>query len=267
MSFKKYITLIRAGMIEALQFRLGTLVTILGNLIYLVIVYYLWKAIYASVNTPVVNGMTFQDTLIYLVLATALFYFMEDYLVWFIGRDIQTGKIVLNLIKPMKFRRFMFFLNFGGNIMSFFTTFLPTFVIVFLVVKGSMHLGINLLFFVIGVFWGLIINYYINFFVSTICLYTQSTWGINIMKEVIVTLLSGATIPLAFFPEALGKFVMLLPFQAIYNTPLRFLIDYNMPMSERLSMIAIQVFWVILMGVVSDLFWKKSLKIITVNGG
>jgi len=170
-------------MIEALQFRLGTAVIIIGNLIYLVIVYYLWKAIYASVNTPVVNGMTFQDTIVYLVLATALFYFMEDYMVFLMGRDIQTGKIILNLLKPMNFRRYMFFQNFGGNLMSFFITFLPTSIIVYIVVKGSIHLGVNLIFFIIGVIFGLIINYYINFFVSTICLYTESTWGINIMKD------------------------------------------------------------------------------------
>ena len=267
MNVKKYITLVRAGMIEALQFRLGTAVIIIGNLIYLVIVYYLWKAIYASVNTPVVNGMTFQDTLIYLVLATALFYFMEDYMVFLMGRDIQTGKIILNLLKPMNFRRYMFFQNFGGNLMSFFITFLPTSIIVYIVVKGSIHLGVNLIFFIIGVIFGLIINYYINFFVSTICLYTESTWGINIMKEVIVSLLSGATIPLAFFPTVFGNVVMFLPFQAIYNTPLRLLIDHNMSNATRVSMIGVQLFWVLFIGIISDIFWKKSLKIITVNGG
>lgn len=267
MKLKKYITLTRAGMIEALQFRLGTLVTIIGNLIYLVIVYYLWKAIFASVDTNIVNGMTFQDTIIYLVLATALFYFMEDYLVFMMGRDIQTGKVILYLIKPMKFRTFMFFQSFGGCVMSFFITFLPTSVIVYIVIKGALHLGVNLVFFLIGVGFGMMINYYINFFVSTICLYTESIWGINIMKEVIVTLLSGAIIPLAFFPDLLGKIVMFLPFQAIYNTPLTLLIHYNMSVGDRLSMLFVQLFWVIFLGVISDLFWKKSLKVITVNGG
>ncbi len=267
MKFKKYITLIRAGMMESLQFRLGTLVTILGNLIYLVIVYYLWRAIFSSVDTKVVNGLTFQDTLIYLVLATALFYFMEDYLVFMMGHDIQSGKLILNLIKPIKFRTFLFFLNFGGNVMSFFITFLPTFIIVYVVVNGVIHLGLNLLFFVIGVIFGLIINYYINFFVSTVCLYTQSTWGLNIMKEVIVLLLSGAVIPLAFFPYQLAKLVMFLPFQAIYNTPLSLLVHDQMSLTARFTMIGIQLFWVVFMGFASDLFWKKSLKIITVNGG
>ena len=98
MKLKKYLTLTRAGIIESLQFRLGTLVIVLGNMLYLIVVYFLWKAIYDSSGTDVVNGMTFSDTLIYLVLATALFNFMEMYFVWEMGRNIQCGKIVLDLL-------------------------------------------------------------------------------------------------------------------------------------------------------------------------
>lgn len=53
MKLKKFLTLTRAGIIESLQFRLGTLVIIAGNLLYLIVVYFLWKAIYTSAGTPV----------------------------------------------------------------------------------------------------------------------------------------------------------------------------------------------------------------------
>ena len=95
MNLKKYLTLTRMGVMESLQFRLSMLVIFAGNLLYLVVVYFLWKAIYASSGEEVVNGMTFHDTLIYLVLATALFNVMEMYTVWQMGRAIQSGSIVL----------------------------------------------------------------------------------------------------------------------------------------------------------------------------
>ena len=43
MKLKKYLTLTRAGVIESLQFRLSTLIMIVGNLLYLIIVYFLWN--------------------------------------------------------------------------------------------------------------------------------------------------------------------------------------------------------------------------------
>ena len=140
MSLKRYMALTRGGIISELQYRLGTFVTIFGNLIYLTLVYYLWKAIFASSATESVNGMTFTDTIIYLVLATALFNFLEMYIVWDMSRSIKSGSIILDLLKPLNYRRFLFFSYFGHNMVTFFMTFLPTFIVVYIITHGAIHL-------------------------------------------------------------------------------------------------------------------------------
>lgn len=267
MNLKKYLSLTRAGILESLQFRLSTVIIFVGNLLYLIVVYFLWKAIYASSGQEVVNGMTFSDTLIYLVLATALFNFMEMYIVWEIGRSIQSGSIVLYLIKPMECRKYLFWSYSGTFVVNFFATLLPTFVVVCFVTHGAIPLGINLLYFVIAVVLAVVINYNIDLFVGTICMYTESIWGINIMKQVIVSLLSGATIPIAFFPEAIRRIVYYLPFQSIYNAPLTLLLNDSPDISEAASVIGVQLLWVVVTGIISRVFWKISLPQITVNGG
>jgi ABC-2 type transport system permease protein len=263
----KYLTLTRAGILEGLSFRGSYFVAFIGNLVYLVVIYFLWRAIYNSSPTEVVNGMTFTDTMVYLVLASALFNFMEAYIVWDIGRNIQSGRIIMDIIKPIRFQSYMFFYYSGGYVIAFFTTFLPTFLVVYFITGGAISLGTNLLFFAISVLMGIVINFSIDFFVSAICLYTMSIYGINIMKEVVVLLLSGATIPLAFFPEPLKTVVGYLPFQAIYNTPLQILINQSLSFGDIAKMLCVQLFWMILTFTACNLFWRKSLKIITVNGG
>ena len=267
MNLKKYLSFTRAGIIEEMQFRASFIIMVVGNLLYLIIVYFLWKAIYASAGTEVVNGMTFEDTLIYLVLATALFNFLDLYVVWQIGRDIQSGKIVLDLVKPIPYRKYIFWSYSGSFVTHFFLTFLPTFIVVSIVTHGAIPLGINLVFFMFSVVMAISINYSIDFFVGTICLYTQSIWGINIMKQVIVLLLSGATIPLAFFPETLKNIMYYLPFQSIYNAPLSILLDGDPSVETLLTTLGTQLFWTVAMLVISKLFWKASVKQITVNGG
>ncbi|WP_303804931.1 ABC-2 family transporter protein [Ruminococcus flavefaciens] len=267
MKLKKYLALTRAGIMETLQFRLSFVVMVIGNLLYLIVVYFLWDAIYESAGTDVVNGMTFSDTLIYLVLATALFNFMEMYAVWEIGRSIQSGKIVLDLLKPMEYRKYLFWSFSGSFIAKFLLTFLPTFIAVAIVTNGAIPMGINLLYFVLSVVMAVSINYSIDFIVGTICLYTESIWGINIMKQVIVLLLSGATIPLAFFPDTLRTVVNYLPFQSIYNAPLTILLDGAPTAETVLTTLGTQLIWCIVMMVISKLFWKVSLRQITVNGG
>lgn len=267
MNIKGCLALTRGEIIEQMQFRLGAITVLFGNLIYLLIIYFLWKAIYASSGSDVVNGLTFSDTMIYLVLAMSLYSFMDVYLVWQIGRDIQSGTIILNIIKPISFQAYMFFGTAGSLVFTFFTTLLPTMVVVYFLSGRAFALGINLIFFFVSIILSAVINYMIDFFVGTICLYTQSIWGINIMKQVIVLLLSGASIPLAFFPEVLKKIVYRLPFHAIYNTPLTLLINNEQSLSDSFRMILIQLFWLCVTFIITKVFWKISIKRITVNGG
>ena len=133
--------------------------------------------------------------------------------------------------------------------------------------KGTIGLGINLVYFMIAVILAVVINYEIDFIVGTICLYTESIWGINIMKQAVVTLLSGATIPLAFFPDKLRTVIDYLPFRAIYDTPLTLLLSDGTDQKMILSKLLISLGWAVLMSVISRLFWKVSIKQVTVNGG
>ncbi|MBR0146487.1 MAG: ABC-2 family transporter protein [Eubacterium sp.] len=266
MRLRKYLSFLRAGLIEMVQYRLSLFIMVVGNLLYLILIYFLWKAIYASAGTDRVNGMTFSDTLIYLVLATAMFTFMEMYAVWEIGRDIQSGKMVLNLLKPMKYRTYLFWSYSGTLVSHFLVTFLPTLIIVRIVTGDAIPLSWNLLLFLVAALMAVVINYSIDFIVGTICIFTESIWGINIMKQVIVLLLSGATIPVAFFPEGLRTVVYFLPFQSIYNTPLTILIGKETP-ENILWMMGLQLFWCVFLGVASRLFWSRSIRRITVNGG
>ena len=266
---RRVTALTRAGIIESLQFRLGTAVTLFGNLIYLALVYFLWKAIYDSSGTDVVNGMTFYDTMIYLILATSIFNFLEMFIVWDMSRAIQSGEIIMHLLKPMKYRMYTFWSYSGSHVILFVLTFIPTFLVVMWVTKGAVPIGWNCLAFIVSLVLALIINFNIEMLVAPICLYTESTWGINIVKETIVLLLSGATIPLAFFPEGFRKVVEYLPFRAVYDIPLSILLKKNGSDSIEglLPLLGIQLVWCIVLTIAGNLFWNHAVKRITVNGG
>ena len=268
-NIRKMLSLTRAGIVESLQFRLGTAVTLFANLIYLALVYFLWKAIYASAGTDMVNGMTFSDTMIYLILATALFNFLEMFVVWDMSRAIQSGEIILHLLKPMRYRLYTFWSYSGSHVVLFVLTFIPTFIVVCIVTKGAVPMGWNLLAFALSVVLALIINFNIEMLVAPICLYTESTWGVNIVKETIVLLLSGASIPLAFFPEGIREIINYLPFRAVYDIPLTILLRKNGTdtISGLLPMFAMQLGWCIILTILGNLFWNHSVRRITVNGG
>lgn len=264
---KKYIAIIRGSIIQDLSFRASTFVRFIGNLIYLVIIYFLWKAIFDSSPADTVNGMTFYDTMIYLVLASAMTNVMNVFVVWQVGEDYQTGDIALYLTKPMGYQMYLFCQRAGRCIMAFVISFLPTFLIVYFLTKGNILLGVNLIFFLLSIILGTGISFCVDFLVGTICYYTQSIWGVNIMKDVVVALLSGVTVPIAFFPQALRRVVDVLPFQAIYHMPLTILTNKGMGLTEYAESLGIQILWLAVMIGLSQVFWKISIKKLTVNGG
>jgi len=264
---RRYFSVMRIGIIEGFQFKSEAPITIIGNIIFFIVTYNLWKSIYASSMINIVNGMTFADTIIYLTFAMAIFNLINMFVVWKIGQDIKTGMIALDIIKPLDYQTFKFFYFLGNTVTWFLIVFLPIFFIVLIFTNGMINIGSNLLFFVFGIIFGIIINYCIDFIVATICLYTESIWGLNITKEVVVMLFSGAIIPISFFPSTLKIIASCLPFQAIYNIPLMFLINNTLTFSERISMLGTQLAWVAIMVLISRLFWKKSLTAITINGG
>lgn len=266
-NLKKYTTLVKASTIKEIVFKSNTYITVLGNLLYLVIAFFLWREIFNSSPSDIVNGMTFYDTLIYLVLASAMTTFMECQVTWGLGLRYKSGHIALEMIKPIDFQAYWFFSLSGKYIVAFLTTFFPTFLIVFIITNGYISLGVNLIFFLVSMCLSVLLNFFIDFFVGIICFFTQSIWGINIMKEALVTLLSGAIIPIAFFPEILKKIVNFLPFHAIYNSPLQLLIGSTLTIKESLHILIIQLFWVIIVFLISRIAWNMAKKNIIINGG
>jgi len=267
MKFSKYFVLTKAGIKETLDYKLSLYVTFFGNIIYLIITYYLWIAIFSSVDSDVIKGMTQNSTIAYVVLAATIGNCLEVYVVWDIGRSIQSGQIITDILKPMKYKTYMFYMISGKIIIKFLSNFLPVFAIIYFITDRFINIGLNSLFFLISFIFGSIINYYLNFIIGTICLYTESIWGINIMKTVVISLLSGMTIPLSFFPHPLDKIALYLPFQAVCNTPLNILLDMSNDVKKYLISIAFQLLWIVLLKLFTDLFWNKSVKVITVNGG
>lgn len=267
MKIKKYSGLFIGSLLEQLQYRMVLFITLLGNIIYLIIIYSVWKAIYSSVSDGIIKGMNFEGTMIQLVLASSLFYCTEMYIVWGIGKDVQSGKIILDLIKPMEYLSYLFWRYSGTLVANILITFLPTFIVVRLVTGNTIQFNINIIYFLASFLMGVIINYSINFITGIVCIYTNTIWGINIMKEAVVLLLSGATIPILFFPVQIQKILMFLPFPAIYSMPIKLLIDNNMLLDEIALVFGYQFTWVIIMLVICKIFFKISMTKIVINGG
>jgi ABC-2 type transport system permease protein len=229
-------------------------------------IYFLWRAIYKGSGGSI-NGMTFNQTFIYLALAISIFCLFKTWTDWNMSYEVINGIIVMNLIKPMDIQLLAMSKAIGFVFYNFITVTLPAlFVIIFIFQPGEITVR-SIILSLIPIVLAFFISFNIDYIIGLTSFYTESIWGISIAKDTIVLLLSGALIPINFFPEILRKIVGLLPFQAIYHIPLTILISKDLSIYEYLKFLGIQLSWAIALYALNRFYYSRAIKVVTVNGG
>lgn len=262
---RKYFAVVRGTAMVGMIYRFGYFFAIFGNLLYIGIVYYLWRSIYQGRDT--LRGLTFNETMIYIALGSTVFFLLKTYADWTIHYEIREGLIASYLIKPMDFQLYALSAVLGSTVMNLFAITLPTILFMILVLKVSFATGIGLALFPVSFMFALVISFCIDFFVGLMGFYSESVWGLSSVKEIILMFFSGALIPLQFFPEGVRNILFWLPFQAVFHTPLMMVTKPDSGLGTFLPMLAVQAFWAITLIVLSRLFYNQAIKVLRISGG
>ncbi|MBL8063122.1 MAG: ABC-2 family transporter protein [Anaerolineales bacterium] len=262
---KSYLALLRGSYMVGLVYRYGFLFNIAGNVLYMSVTYFLWRSIYQGRET--LNGLTFDQTYIYVALGSAVFILLKTYVDWQLSFDIREGMIATYLIKPIDLQLYILFTSLGYCLMSLSAITIPTFLLLIFVFHIEIPLGVGLLIFPFSLVLAYLLSFCFDYFVGLLCFYTESIWGLSITKDIIVTVLSGALIPLQFFPDVIQNVLMWLPFQAIYYTPLTMVAQPTLGWETFLPMLGVQLFWVIALFGLTRLFYDQAIKVLRISGG
>jgi ABC-2 type transport system permease protein len=246
-------------------YRFGFIFTILGNIIYLGVAYYLWRSIYGGAE--VMRGLTFNQTFMYVGLGSAIFILLKTYTDWYMNFEIREGIIAMYLTKPIDLGFYMLAVSLGALIMNIVAITIPTVLMMTLVFKVQFTFGPGLLLFPFSLLLAFLVSFFIDYFIGLLGFYSESIWGMSTTKEIIITVLSGALIPLQFFPDAIEKVLLWLPFQAIYHTPLMMIAKPDQGWDVYVPMLLVQLMWVAILFVATRLFYNQAVKVLRVSGG
>jgi ABC-2 type transport system permease protein len=260
-----YLAFMRGAIMVGVVYRLGFLFTILGNILYMIIAYFLWSSIYAG--REILNGLTFDQALLYIALGSTIFILLKTYTDWGMAQEIRDGTISVYLTKPIDYQLYNLFSTLGFASTSIITVTLPTVIMLLFVFRIHFALGAGYLFFPVSLLLAFIINFNLDYAVGLSAFYTESIWGISTTKEIIVSVLSGALLPLQFFPAAIQQILMVLPFQAMFFTPLMMVTKPDQEAGVFVRMLAVQALWAAVTYAASRLLYNQALKVLRVAGG
>ena len=262
---RSYLPIARGSYMIGLVYRFGFLFTIVGNVVYLGVAYYLWRSIYSYSDT--IRGLTFNETFLYVGLGSAIFILLKTYADWFIHYEIREGIIANYLTKPLDFQLYNLFANLGSLLMNLTAITIPTVLLLAFVFKVKVAFGPGLFLFPISLLLAFLISFSIDYSIGLMGFYSESVWGLSTTKEIIVTVFSGALIPLQFFPAAMQKVLFWLPFQAIYHTPIMMLTKPDQGLDVFLPMMAVQLAWAVGLFIAARLFYNQAIKVLRIAGG
>jgi ABC-2 type transport system permease protein len=262
---RAYFPIARATYMIGIIYRFGFLFTILGNIVYLGVAYYLWKSIYRY--SDVIRGLTFNETFLYVGLGSAIFILLKTYADWYIHYEIREGVIANYLTKPLDFQIYNLFANLGSLLMNLTAITLPTVLMLGFVFRVNVAYGPGLSLFPVSLFLAFLISFSIDYAIGLMGFYSESVWGLSMTKEIIITVFSGALIPLQFFPEAMQKVLFWLPFQAIFHTPIMMLTRPDQGLDIFLPMMAVQLAWAVILFIAARLFYNQAIKVLRIAGG
>lgn len=265
MNWRGYRAIVRASLQVGVAYRLGFFFTVLGNLTFLALTYYLWQAIYGDTTT--LNGLTFDQAYLYVALGSTMFVLLKVYTDWALAWDIRDGTIAVSLARPLDLQGFYLADALGRMLMNLVAVTLPAVLLVFGVYRIDLPRGPGVWLLPLSFALAFGISFCFDWVVGMFGFTTESVWGMSIVKESLLIALSGALVPLAFFPSPFDTVLALLPFAAVFHAPVGMIAESDAGWSTLLGRLGLQVVWLVVLWAVTRLVSERSMRDLRVAGG
>jgi ABC-2 type transport system permease protein len=179
---------------------------------------------------------------------------------------IRSGLVSLDLIKPVRYQEARFAETLGGTAVEILVV-LVVGAITLLTVGGlSRPAGNDLLLFAVSMVLLIPLKFTIVYMCSLASFWTENYIGVQWARIALVNLLSGALVPLQYLPDWLGTVAKWSPFAGMTSTPGLIFVGQAHG-SQALTMVFVQLAWVIVLWYGAKLLWRVAVRQLTVNGG
>jgi ABC-type uncharacterized transport system, permease component len=224
----------------------------------------IWRAAYGG--SDIIDGIGKQEMVTYAVLGVLMrtLLTMNEYL---IDSKIRSGEIAVDLLKPYHFLGYVLSVIIGDMIFNLWTKVLPVLIVSILVFHLTLPADPTAaLLFLISLVLGFLVLYGFNLIFWLSAFWFHQTWSILTIKNAVILLVSGATIPLWFMPQSLADILAALPFKDIYFTPLAIYLG-QVSGNEIVKALVVQAGWIIILHGLAALLWNRAQSKLVIQGG
>jgi len=260
--------LLRVGVLNERAFRIRLVIAPMTLAVQLYLYDRLWTAVFR--HTTKAAGLTLKQTLTYSLMALLI-----ARIRWnargFLTRDsvaisVREGTIAYWFMRPISPGRFYMWRQAGDMAYGAAWALLGYAVILAAGVIDPPRGAKGAVIFAVSLLLGQIVLYYLGAIVDIAMFWMLSNNGLSRMYYFVQDLLSGVFVPLPFMPAVMLAFATWLPFSSGVNVPMSLYVG-RIPLSRAPEQLALQLFWCVVLGIVTKFLWSRASRRVTVQGG
>lgn len=262
MSLRPLLAALRIGFRHHLAYRSEVLLQLLSAVVVAGLNGSLWTA--AAASRPVFGGATgvYWRGLILVSwagMAAVATRVHED-----LGFRFRDGQIVADLLRPLSLQAGIWARDAGRALASLLVGSVPLIALCALVVPlGLPSSPLRWALWAASLALAHLVNVGLSFLLGLAAARVRNVLGLSYVKATLVSLLSGALIPLELYPPAVRKIAFLLPFHAMARSPAALLLGVEGPA----RVLAEQALWAILLWALGAWAWRRTARALVVEGG
>lgn len=265
---RPYFAGMKLEMLGMMQYSIWFWAHIFTKSITVVVIYFLWSAIFSN-QTGAVYGFQSKEVAIgYMCLIFLVGYSLNSNLMGILSNKIRQGTLSTDLIRPVSFLKMELAKEIGQEMMILGTQFFPITVVFVIVFKCPTPTNLESFFvFCLALIFGYFVLLSYSLLFSMLVFVTQNWWGLSQLSQFIAAFFSGSVMPIAMMPGGLQAISYALPFQAMMSIPAKLFVQPE-GFIQAVPLFANQLFWIVLMFSLTAVIWKKCIMHnIVVNGG
>jgi ABC-2 type transport system permease protein len=264
-SLAPYAEFARVGFVNILAFRLRYFTGIITYSLNVTIYYFIWSAVFRSASS--FAGYNLSQMITYVSVGWIIRSFYWNTIDQEMAYEVIEGKIAMDLIKPVSVQWMWISRAMGESAFRLGLLTLPTAVVVAFVFPLQRPASSEtFLFFLAAVLGSFFLMAAINFMIGTCAIPLKSILALIRAKQWLLELLSGLLLPMTFFPQTIQRILVWLPFEHIAYTPLQIYLG-KLDRVHALRALATEWLWVFALMILAHLWWSRTLRTITIQGG
>lgn len=261
---KKWLFTLQAHAVRLTAFRLNFLLLVLGPaLVFFGVKISLWLSIFHHQPDAVLGGYTQQEMLEFQTWTLIIALLSQSYNASSLAEDIRLGRITTWLLYPFSFLN----AQFAAYLSFFLIQILASSILLCLahlagfvsVTDPLSLLGGSLLCCISALLW-----YFLQLAAGFLAFWLEEVWVLRVLIQMSIQFLSGAILPLSFFPEGFKSWLSLSPFPLMTQIPA----DVFMGRTPPFEMLhyGLGIAWILVFLGLSRLIFQRGLRLYTAAG-